>query len=483
MLKNHIIEMFLRYLKLEPVEGQKRVMESLAEMMVNPGHRSVMLIKGYAGTGKTSVISAFIHTLSHFGIPSVLMAPTGRAAKVLSTYSGRQAFTIHKKIYRQQSANDAWGRFTLNFNACSHTFFIVDEASMISRYSADRSYFGSGCLLDDLISFVFSGRNCSLILIGDTAQLPPVGQDESPALDAGQLEAYGLTVRQHELTEVMRQSQESGILYNATIVRQQLETFKTTCPTLQLRNFTDIVRIAGNELIETISDAYDHYGMEETMIVCRSNKQANRYNQGIRNRILYREEELTPGDLLMAVRNNYYWIQDESEISFIANGDIAEVRSIRKYTERYGFRFAEVELSLPDYHDREFSAVLLLDTLSNENASLGEEQHRQLYDAVASDYEHISPQKERIKRIKTDPFFNALQVKFAYAVTCHKAQGGQWKCIFLDQGWFNDSGTTPEYLRWLYTALTRSTEKLYLVNFPEQFFTGSSQSIDDRLSP
>ncbi|MDR0714228.1 MAG: AAA family ATPase [Bacteroidales bacterium] len=475
MLKNHIIEIFLQYLKFDPVEEQRIVIESLAEMMAHPGHRSAMLITGYAGTGKTSVISAFINTLSYFKISSVLMAPTGRAAKVLGACSGQQAFTIHKKIYRQQSSDDVWGRFTLNFNTCSHTFFIIDEASMISRYSADRSYFGSGCLLDDLISFVFGGRNCSLILIGDTAQLPPVGQDESPALDAGQLQAYGLNVVRHELTEVMRQAQESGILYNATIVRRQLETAlqqtDTVYPALQMRNFTDICRITGNELIETISDAYDHYGMEETMIVCRSNKQANRYNQGVRNRILYREEELTSGDLLMTVRNNYFWIQDSDEISFIANGDIAEVRRIRKYTERYGFRFAEVELSLPDYHDREFSAVILLDTLSSENASLGEEQNRKLYHAVAQDYADIPSKKERIKKIRTDPFFNALQVKFAYAVTCHKAQGGQWRCLFLDQGWLNDDMIGREYLRWLYTAITRSTEKLYLVNFPERFFT------------
>jgi exodeoxyribonuclease-5 len=438
--------------------------------MLQPEGRQLMLIKGYAGTGKTSVISAFIRTLSDFKIRSVLMAPTGRAAKVLRNYSGEQAFTIHKKIYRQKSSSDGLAAFTLNYNACSNTFFIVDEASMIARHSADQGLFGSGCLLDDLVRFVYNDRNCSLVLIGDTAQLPPVGQEESPALDKRQLEAYGVTVCEHEMTEVMRQSQESGILCNATIVREMITKQACTYPTLQIRSFPDIERIAGGDLIETIADAYDRYGMADTSVICRSNKQANRYNQGIRNSILYREEELTPGDVLMVVRNNYFWIRESEEVSFIANGDIVKVQRILKYLERYNFRFAEVELSLPDDNDREFTAIILLDALSSENASLTAEQNNKLYYSVAEDYAHIPTKKQRYEKIKEDPFFNALQVKFAYAVTCHKAQGGQWSCVFLDQGWVKDDMLNVEYLRWLYTAITRSTEKLYLVNFADSFF-------------
>jgi exodeoxyribonuclease-5 len=470
MLKNYLTDTFLRHLNFAPTEGQMRVIEVLSDMISQPDEQQLMLVKGYAGTGKTSIISAFIKTLSGFNLSPVLMAPTGRAAKVLSAYSGEQAFTIHKKIYRQQSSPDGWGAFTLNYNACSNTFFIVDEASMIARHSADRNVFGSGSLLDDLIRFVYNGRNCRLVLIGDTAQLPPVGQEESPALDKGQLEGYGLLVCEHELVEVMRQSQESGILYNATAVRKMIAERLYSRPALHTAPFPDTERTAGSDLIETISEAYDRYGIENTSVVCRSNRQANRYNQGIRNRILYREEELTSGDLLMVVRNNYFWIRDAEEISFIANGDIVKVQRICKYIERYDFRFAEVELSLPDYNDREFSAIILLDALSSEQASLSAEQNNKLYAAVAEDYAHIPSKKQRLQKIREDPFFNALQVKFAYAVTCHKAQGGQWSCVFLDQGWFNDDMLTVEYLRWLYTAITRSVEKLYLVNFPDNFF-------------
>ncbi|MDR1673776.1 MAG: AAA family ATPase [Bacteroidales bacterium] len=470
MLKNHIIDVFLRHFDFELTGGQRIVIESLAEMTVTPKANSLMLIKGYAGTGKTSVIAAFIKTLEGFGIHSLLMAPTGRAAKVLSAYSGKEAFTIHKKIYRRKSSSDGWGAFTLNYNACSNTFFIVDEASMIARYSADHNVFGSGNLLDDLIRFVYNSKNCRLILIGDNAQLPPVGQEESPALDKQLLESYGLSVCVHEMTDVVRQSQESGILHNATIVRNMLAAGSPNYPTLNIRPFADVERIAGDELIEAISDAYDRYGIENTSMICRSNKQANRYNMGIRNRILYREDELERGDFLMVVRNNYFWIRDSEEISFIANGDIVEMKGIRKYINRYGFRFAEVELSMPDYHDTEFTAIILLDTLWSDNASLSAEQGRKLWDAVAEDYAHIPVKKERFRKIKEDPFFNALQVKFSYAVTCHKAQGGQWKCIFLDQGWIKDDMPDIEYLRWLYTAITRSSEKLYLVNFPDSFF-------------
>ena len=454
---------------LSPTDGQKILMNILAEMITSPVSHQLMLVNGYAGTGKTSVISAFVRTLNDFQMRPVLMAPTGRAAKVLSAYSDETAYTIHKKIYRQKSSADGFGAFTLNFNTHSNTFFVVDEASMISRYSADRTIFGTGNLLDDLLKFVYYGRNCRLILFGDTAQLPPVGQEESPALDRQQLEAYGLEVLECELKEVVRQTHESGILHNATLIRELITKQKTGYPALDL-NFLDMERITGEDLIEAISDAYDRYGIDETAILCRSNKQANRYNQGIRNRILYREEELTQGDFLMVVRNNYYWITDAENISFIANGDIVRVMRIRRYTERYGFRFAEVDLCLPDYHHYEFTAMIMLDALSSETASITEVQNRKLYDSVNEDYVHITSKAKRYKAIREDPFFNALQVKYAYAVTCHKAQGGQWQCVFIDQGWLNDDMLNVEYLRWLYTAITRATEKLYLVNFSEKFF-------------
>ena len=465
MLKNHIKDILFRHIQFEPTEGQREAVDSLAEMMCSPSNRQLMLLKGYAGTGKTSVISAFARTLNDFKIRSLLMAPTGRAAKVLSAYSGEQAFTIHKKIYRQKSSADGFGSFTLNFNTHNNTFFIVDEASMISRYSMDGSIFGTGNLLDDLFKFVYNDRNCRLILIGDTAQLPPVGQEESPALDRRMLEGYGLEVFECELNEVVRQSQESGILHNATIVRELITRHQTGLPSLETECFSDTERISGGDFIETITEAYDKYGIDETIVVCRSNKQANRYNQGIRSRILYRDEELTSDDYLMVVRNNYHWINDDENISFIANGDVVRVVRIRKHIERYDFRFAEVDLCLPDYNDYEFTAIIMLDALCSEAASITEEQNRRLYHSVAEDYAHITVKAQRYKAIKADPFFNALQVKFAYAVTCHKAQGGQWRCVFLDQGWIANDKLNVEYLRWLYTAITRATEKLYLVNF------------------
>ena len=472
MLRNHLKDLLYKHLILEPTEGQKILTDFLTEMMVSPVNNQLMLVKGYAGTGKTSVISAFVRTLNDFKMRPVLMAPTGRAAKVLTAYSGEQAFTIHKKIYRQKSAADGFGAFTLNFNTHSNTFFIVDEASMISRYNADRSIFGTGNLLDDLLKFVYNDRNCRLILIGDTAQLPPVGQEESPALDRCCLEAYGLEVFECELTEVVRQSHESGILHNATIVRELITKQQTGYPALAT-NFPEVERISGEDLIEAITDAYNKYGIDETAIICRSNKQTNRYNQGIRNRILYREEELSTGDFLMVVRNNYHWIADTEDISFIANGDVVRVIRIRKYTERYGFRFAEVDLCLPDYQHYEFTANIILDVLCSETASLSEEQNRRLYDLVSEDYAHITIKAQRYKAIKEDPYFNALQVKYAYAVTCHKAQGGQWQCVFLDQGWLTGEMLNVEYLRWLYTAITRTTKKLYLVNFSKKFFVDS----------
>ena len=470
MLKNHIKDVLYSHLLFEPTVEQKILIDALAEMITSTAKNQLMLVKGYAGTGKTSVISAFVRTLNDFKIRPILMAPTGRAAKVLSACSGEQAFTIHKKIYRQKSSAGGFGAFTLNYNTYNNTFFMVDEASMISRYSADRSLFGTGNLLDDLLTFVYNDRNCRLVLIGDTAQLPPVGQEESPALNRSRLEAYGLEVFECELTEVVRQAQESGILHNATAVRRLIMERQTGYPPLETATFSDVENITGEDLIETITEVYDKYGIDETAIICRSNKQANRYNQGIRNRILYREEELTAGDFLMVVRNNYHWVKDTENISFIANGDIVRLIRIRKYIERYSFRFAEVDLCLPDYSHYEFTAIIMLDALSSETASITEEQSRQLYFSVAEDYAHITTKAQRYRAIREDPFFNALQVKFAYAVTCHKAQGGQWQCVFIDQGWLTDETVNIEYLRWLYTAITRATKKLYLVNFSGKYF-------------
>jgi len=480
MLKNHIRDILLRHLLFDPTDGQRILIDSLADMLCSPSNRQLALIKGYAGTGKTSVISAFVRTLNDFKMSPVLMAPTGRAAKVLSSYSGEPAFTIHKKIYRQKSSADGFGSFVLSFNMYDNVFFIVDEASMISHFSVDRNLFGSGNLLDDLLKFVYNDRNCRLILIGDTAQLPPVGQEESPALDRNRF--IGYDIFECELTEVVRQSQESGILKNATIIRELITKKQTGYPKLETTTITDVERITGGDLIETINDAYDKYGIDETTVICRSNKQANRYNQGIRNRILYREEELTSGDFLMVVRNNYFWINpsptlptgegvtDDGNISFIANGDIVRVIRIRKYIERYDFHFAEVDLCLPDYDNYEFTAIIMLDALCSEAASITEEQNRRLFYSVAEDYAHITTKAKRYKAIREDPFFNALQVKFAYAVTCHKSQGGQWQCVFVDQGWLTDEMLNTEYLRWLYTAVTRASEKLYLVNFSKDFF-------------
>ena len=467
MLKDYIKDLIYSNLPFSPTAGQKNLVEFLAEMMISSSSKHLLLVKGYAGTGKTSVISAFVRTLNQFKTGRLLMSPTGRAAKVLNAYSGEQAFTIHKKIYRQKSSTDGFGAFELNYNTYSNTFLIVDEASMISYYSADRSIFGTGNLLDDLLRFSYNDRNCRLILIGDTAQLPPVGQEESPALDRRRLIAAGCEVLECELTEVVRQTQESGILHNATIVRKQISERRTGYPALETGIFSDIERISGEDLIETITEAYDRYGIDETAIITRSNKQANRYNQGVRNRILYREEELTSGDLLMVVRNNYHWVKDTENICFIANGDIVRVIRIRKYIERYGFRFAEVDLCLPDYNQYEFSATIMLDALNSETASITEEQNQRLYYSVTEDYAHITPKSEQYRQIRENPFFNALQVKFAYAITCHKAQGGQWKGVFLDQGWLNKEMINIGYLRWLYTAITRATDKLYLVNFKD----------------
>ena len=453
----------------KPTFEQEKVVKILADFLFCRKTDSLFLLKGYAGTGKTSLIGALVKTLDQLEQKCILMAPTGRAAKVFSHYAGHPAYTIHKKIYRQKSFSNEIDNFSMNDNLYQHTLFIVDEASMIANEGLSGSMFGTGRLLDDLIQYVYSGQGCRLMLIGDTAQLPPVGEEESPALSADVLKGYGLEVYEGLLTEVVRQLQDSGILWNATELRRYIaEEDFFTLPPIKVEGFPDIKVIPGNELIEAISDSYDHVGMDETIVVCRSNKRANIYNKGIRNTILYREEELETGDLLMVAKNNYFWTEGCKEIDFIANGDIAVVRRVRRERVMYGFRFADVLLRFPDYNDMELEVKLLLDTLHTETPALPKEMNDKLFYSVMEDYADISVKRERMKKMKADPHYNALQVKYAYAVTCHKAQGGQWKRVFLDQGYMTEDMLSPDYFRWLYTAFTRATETLYLVNWPKE---------------
>jgi len=472
MIKNHIQKEILKYLDKSPTKGQEELSAKFADFVAESDADAVFILKGYAGTGKTTMLSALVKTFEIFKFRSVLLAPTGRAAKVLSGYTGHNAYTIHKSIYRQQSSSDGMGRFVLNKNLLKDAFFIVDEASMVPNANSESSIFGSGRLLEDLIEYVYSGSNCRLILVGDTAQLPPVGLDVSPALSKNELDSYDRIVYEYELTDVVRQDQNSGILFNATFIRNLItgEIFTPGYFHLECGAFDDVRRIGGADLIEEISTCYDRYGLFETIVVTRSNKRANKFNEGIRSTILYKEADISIGDLMMVVKNNYFWLEENEKIDFIANGDIAEIVSISKYEQLYGFRFANVCLRLIDYPDIEIDCKIILDTITIESASLTSEQNRKLYDAVAEDYMDIRSKKKRWEKIKENPYFNALQVKFAYAVTCHKAQGGQWKAVFVDQGYVTEEMLNIEFLRWLYTAFTRPTERLYLVNFNKEFF-------------
>ncbi len=461
----------------EPTSEQTVAMNHLAIFVNNPAPRQLFLLKGYAGTGKTVIISSLVRTLVSHHRRVVLMAPTGRAAKVFSNTSGFPACTIHKKIYRQKSILDA-GSFQLDRNLHEHTLFLVDEASMISNEGLSGSMFGTGRLLDDLVSYVYSGVDCRLLMMGDQAQLPPVGEHESPGLSAQVMSTYGLNVSEFCLANVMRQEQESGILYNATLLRDfTMDSVNMGGFRFKLDGFRDVVKISGSELIETLSGCYSRDGIDETMVLCRSNKRAIIYNNGIRSQILDREDELNRGDSIMIVKNNYYWTEkllaDEGADSyanlpsFIANGDIAVIRRVRRMRELYGFRFEDAVLSFPDYDDLEMDVTLLMDTLHSESPSLTREESDKLFAAVMEDYADIPDKKEKMKKLRENPHFNALQIKYAYAVTCHKAQGGQWKNIFIDQGYIPEDGRDEDYYRWLYTALTRATQTVYLVNWPE----------------
>lgn len=460
-----------------PTIDQQELISRISTFIGNyfsPDHRDdTLIIKGYAGTGKTSMVAALVKILPKIGLKAVLLAPTGRAAKVLAGYSGHQAFTIHKKIYRQKSATaNGLGSFALDNNKHQRTIFIVDEASMISNDQSENSIFGSGRLLDDLFEYVYRGEMCKLILVGDTAQLPPVGLAISPALDAKVIGEMGFNVSEFEMKQVVRQTRESGILHNATLLRQSLAENLQGYPPLTTTGFADVRRITGGELIEEIENCYDEFGIGNTMVLCRSNKRANKYNEGIRRTILYRDEEISKGDLLMVVKNNYFWLGDEEKETtpFIANGDIAEITRIGKYRELYGFRFADVDLRLVDYPEIEIQTKIMLDTLTSESPSLTWDENQRLFEAVMADYAEIGNKRERVKKVKENPYFNALQVKFSYAITCHKAQGGQWQAVFIDQGWLTDDMLNTEFLRWLYTAFTRPTVRLYLVNFKDEFF-------------
>lgn len=469
MLNNDLSQQIKRNFFYKPTGEQEITIESFVNFLFSPKTDAIFLLKGYAGTGKTTLISALVKTLDQLKQKCVLLAPTGRAAKVFSHYAGHPAYTIHRKIYRQRTFSNELDNFVMNANLHQHTLFIVDEASMIANEGLSGGMFGTGRLLDDLIHYVYAGQGCRLMLIGDTAQLPPVGEEESPALSASMLEGYGLEVTEHCLTQVVRQEQDSGILYNATSLRQYIaEEEYFSLPRIKADGFPDIRIISGGELIDTINECYDKAGMDETMIICRSNKRANLYNKGIRNTILYREDELNTGDLLMVAKNNYYWGADCKEMDFIANGDIAVVRRVRRTHEMYGFRFADVTLCFPDYNDLELDVKILLDTLHSDAPALTREESNRLFQAVQEDYGDITVKRERMKKIKEDTWYNALQVKYAYAVTCYKAQGGQWQRVFVDQGYMTEEMLTPDYYRWLYTAFTRATEVLYLVNWPEE---------------
>lgn len=472
MIKNHLKSVLTQNLPFSPTACQVKLIDALAEFIFSDEPDNIMLIKGYAGTGKTTMLYSLTQVLSQLKIRSVLLAPTGRAAKVMAGYTKMPAFTIHKKIYRQKTTTDGMGHFSLDKNLFKNTWFIVDEASMISNEMSENSVFGSGKLLDDLLEYVYSGENCRLVLVGDTAQLPPVKLNISPALDSKTLRESGFSVNEVELKEVVRQAKGSGVLTNATEIREKIGEGIDTPVFLPIQtdDFKDVERISGAELIESITTSYNKFGLFETTVVTRSNKRANLFNKGIRGSILFRENEIEKGDLLMVVKNNYYWNDENIKLDFIANGDIAEVIKIYKYEELYGFRFANVCLRFIDYDDIELDCKIFLDTLNIESASFSFEQNRQLYDSVSEDYSEIRNKREKWKKVKENPYFNALQVKYAYALTCHKAQGGQWKVVYVDHGFINEEMLDTEFYRWLYTAFTRPTEKLYLVNFDKGFF-------------
>ncbi len=476
MIHEELARQIARQLEHPPTPGQQAALTGLAQFIVSPRREAAFILRGYAGTGKTTLIGALVKTMKLLKREVVLLAPTGRAAKVFSSHAGERAYTIHKTIYRQQTFNGEGTRFSLGYNKLQNALFIVDEASMVANSGGGTSIFGTGLLLDDLIRYVFEGEGCKLLLVGDTAQLPPVGEEESPALSRDVMCSYGLYVSRADLTEVVRQSEDSGVLANATRMRNLLAEDYPYLPRITGSRHGEVRFLPGNELIEALVSSYTEFGTDDTIVITRSNKRANVYNNGIRSRIFDREEGLTRGDLVMAVKNNYFWAEqlaaslpkgETLPFDFIANGDTAEVVRIRNVHELYGFEFADATLRFPDYDDYEMECRVLLSTLSSESPSLTAEESRRLYEQVLQDYADIPLKRERMKRLRRDPYYNALQIKYAYAVTCHKAQGGQWSRVFVDQGYITEESAGASYLRWLYTALTRTTGQLYLVNWPE----------------
>ncbi|MBR5819189.1 MAG: AAA family ATPase [Alistipes sp.] len=470
MNSSHISQQIYAKLSFEATFNQKKIIEQLSSWLCDDDYRRIFLLNGYAGTGKTTIIAAFVAALKELGIKTILLAPTGRAAKVLSHYSSADAFTIHKRIYRERSLASYESKFSLDYNRERGAVFIVDEASMLSSASGDDATFGSGNLLDDLVQYVRSGKDCRLMLVGDDAQLPPVGDDYSPALDPATLLQYG-DVEYGTMDEVVRQTADSGILFNATMLRLMLENRIFEIPKFDT-SYPDFKSVEGGELLETLQDCYDRYGRDETIIITRSNKRANRYNEGIRRYNLSAEEEIESGDMLMVVKNNYHYAErdEKSPMSFVANGDVVRLRRIRRFEEFYGFRFIDAQLEFPDYGDYQMDVKVMLDTLASESPSLTRDESRRLFYEVEKDYMDITAKGKRYRAIRENPHFNAMQVKFAYAVTCHKSQGGQWRAVFVDRCLFGDETMSKDMLRWLYTAITRATERVYLVNFDERFF-------------
>jgi len=454
---------------------QEQAAMQLAAFAFAEVERPAFILRGYAGTGKTTLVGAFVQALREGGKQVVLLAPTGRAAKVLAAHAGGEAYTIHKAIYRQRTFSGEDTRFELGFNKQRDAVFVLDEVSMLSRSGGIDSQFGTGSLLDDLVEFVYSAPACRLLLVGDTAQLPPVGENDSPALQADVLRGYGLHVTQADLTEVVRQQEASSVLAAATMIRRQLTENRLERPEIVVSREGEVRYLPGDELIEQLVSDYSDYGTDETIVVTRSNKRANLYNEGIRRRIFDRESELTCGDLVMAVKNNYYWPAQAAKnlqpgerlpFDFIANGDSAEVVALSNVHDQYGFLFADATLRFVDYDDFELDCRVLLTTLASESPSLTREESDRLYEQVLADYADIPNKRERMKQLREDPYYNALQLKYAYAVTCHKAQGGQWARVYIDQGYIPDDADPVDYLRWLYTAITRTTERVYLVNWP-----------------
>ncbi len=489
MLTQEITRQVLAEFPFAPTAEQARAVATLAAFLADPDPRAVMILRGSAGTGKTALAGAIVRALARLRRRVLLLAPTGRAAKVFARTSGHEAFTIHRRIYREKAFTGVGGEFRLNDNLYRNVLFMVDESSMIGM-AAEGSPFGSGRLLDDLVSYVYQGSGDRLLLIGDRAQLPPVGEEASPALSDEVMAGYGLKVWSADLAEVLRQASGSGILYNATVVRDMLLRADTGgLPRIRFHGFADIARVTGDELIEALSASYSEVGVDETMVITRSNKRAHAYNQGIRNTVLDRDDIISGGDMLMVVKNNYYWTEKDAadweagkdgasghddghddgssaRLAFIANGDRAEVMRVSNSREFYGFHFADAWLRFPDYDDYEMEATIMLDSLVSEAPALTREQNEALFRGVEEDYADVPLKRDRMARIRQDAYFNALQVKFAYAITCHKAQGGQWSHVYVDQGYMTADMLTPDYLHWLYTALTRATDKLFLVNWP-----------------